>query len=144
MVLSLTLDGRGGVKTARSYPLLALESSFSARFSSYRFKVFCPFRQKNSEPDLNRQNTDIVSTAAASTTRAPEHPLRQLDAQFDQRVRIDCGSIRGGRLPEKTATVLEVDLIITTVTHTDRCTPYNRREDNRLEDNQQETVIVNA
>lgn len=100
--------------------------------------MFCPFGQKNSEQDLNRQNTDSVSTVPTRTTTRPDHPLRQLDAQFDQRVRIDCDSIRGRGLPEKAAALL-TDLIITTVSHVDRNRPYNRRKDNR-----QETVIVNA
>ena len=101
--------------------------------------MFCPFGQENSEQDLNRQNTDSVSIVATSTTTRPDHPLRQLDAQFNQRVRIDCGSIGGRGLPEKAAAALLTDLIISTVSHVDRSRPDNRRKDNR-----QETVIVNA
>jgi hypothetical protein len=66
MVLSLTVDGHRGVKTARSYPLLTLESSFSARFCLYRIEVFYPFEQKNPEQDVNRHNKGIASTLIPS------------------------------------------------------------------------------
>jgi hypothetical protein len=80
MVLSLTLEGRGGVKTARSYPLLALESSFSTGFSLYRIKGVFSYTVHTTHHALSLRLTGLGKTMIDRWLMALEHYWTPLNA----------------------------------------------------------------
>ena len=101
MVLSLTLEGRGGVKTARSYPLLALESSFSARFSLYRTKALYPIGPMHVEQDVNTKRTGITRFVITRAFRLCKRLLRRPDALLNGCACIGRGTLAKRSWPEQ-------------------------------------------
>ena len=118
MVLSLTLDERGGVKTARSYPLLALESSFSARFSVYRITGRSPMPSRTTANKHQTRRIRWLKAAHSQKTRlgvvADRNQFRLSPGLFQTR-----GSNQARRLPKQAS-----GLITTTL---NRLAPTTRR-----------------